>query len=123
MGIEQRSVPGQPTSTSATAAMDGSMKAEGGPWAGSRDLEVHELSTTLEVTPGDESEKLGTEYDQRGMRRMGKKQELRREFQFFSIWGFAVILGCSWEYVFMWVPSARFWALELEMNVNAVKLM
>jgi hypothetical protein len=35
--------------------------------------------------------KLGNEYDQRGMVRMGKRQELRREFQFFSIWGFAVM--------------------------------
>ena len=46
-------------------------------------------------------EMLGTTHDQRGMIRMGKKQELRRNFQFFSIWGFAVLLGCSWEYVFM----------------------
>lgn len=55
----------------------------------SPELNVHEL---VEVTEGAEAEKLGTEYDQRGMVRMGKKQELRREFQFFSIWGYAVIL-------------------------------
>ena len=45
--------------------------------------------------------KLGNEHDQRGMLRMGRKQELRREFRFFSICGFAVMLGCTWEYVFM----------------------
>ena len=45
----------------------------------------------------------GTVEDQQGMWRIGKKQELRREFQFFSIWGFAVILGCSWEYVLVYV--------------------
>lgn len=60
--------------------------------------DVHEL---VDVTPGDTSAKLGTEWDQRGMVRMGKKQELRREFQFFSITGYAMILGCSWEFALM----------------------
>ena len=69
------------------------MKSENG-WPESG-LEV------VDVTEGGIDEKLGTEYDQRNMIRMGKKQELRRDFQFFSIWGFAVMLGCSWEYVFM----------------------
>ena len=59
----------------------------------------------VDVTGGNIDKKLGTEYDQRGMIRMGKKQELRRKFRFFSIWGFAVILGCSWEYVFMSVEK------------------
>ncbi|KAM0794843.1 amino acid/polyamine transporter I [Usnea florida] len=56
---------------------------------------VHELP---DVTPGDTSEKLGNEWDQRGMVRLGKKQELRREFHFVSITGYAMILGCSWEF-------------------------
>ncbi|KAK0770950.1 hypothetical protein LTS16_024933 [Friedmanniomyces endolithicus] len=60
-------------------------------------IEVHETSDA----DADYNEKSGDEYDQRGMVRMGKRQELRREFQFFSIFGFAVILGCSWEYVFI----------------------
>ena len=60
--------------------------------------DIHELS---DVTPGDTSEKLGNEWDQRGMVRIGKKQELRREFQFFSITGYAMILGCSWEFALM----------------------
>ena len=64
------------------------------------ELDVHEV---VDVTEGAQEEKLGNEHDQRGMIRMGKRQELRREFQFFSIWGFAVILGCSWEYVFVLV--------------------
>ena len=63
--------------------------------------DVHEV---VDVTPGAISEKLGTLWDRRGMVRMGKKQELRREFQFFSITGYAMILGCSWEFALM---SAR----------------
>ena len=60
--------------------------------------DVHELP---DVTPGDTSEKLGNDWDQRGMVRLGKKQELRREFHFFSITGYAMILGCSWEFALM----------------------
>lgn len=60
-----------------------------------------DVRQVVDVTEGDIDEKLGTEHDQRGMIRMGKKQELRREFQFISVWGFAVLLGLSWEYVFM----------------------
>lgn len=60
--------------------------------------DVQELA---DVTPGDTSEKLGNEWDQRGMVRIGKTQELRREFQFFSITGYAMILGCSWEFALM----------------------
>lgn len=48
----------------------------------------------------------GTAEDAQGMIRLGKKQELRRSFQFFSIWGFAVILGCSWEYVLVYRKKA-----------------
>lgn len=55
-------------------------------------VDVYELT---EVSEGAIEQKLGTQYDQRDMVRMGKKQELRREFQFFSIWGYAVILGMS----------------------------
>jgi len=58
-------------------------------------------SDVHELTSDDNSEKLGTEWDQRGMVRMGKKQELRREFRFFSITGYAMILGCSWEFALM----------------------
>ena len=71
------------------------MKSEG-TWS-EAELDVRQL----DVSEGATDEKLGNEHDQRNMVRMGKKQELRRDFQFFSIWGFAVMLGCSWEYVFM----------------------
>ncbi|KAK4635121.1 hypothetical protein CLAFUR4_02155 [Fulvia fulva] len=37
-------------------------------------------------------------YDQRDMRRLGKKQELKRRFRFFSIVGFVVVLGLTWEF-------------------------
>lgn len=50
---------------------------------------------------GDRSSKWGTEQDQRGMARMGKKQELRRQFKFLSITGYATILSCSWEFAMM----------------------
>ena len=65
------------------------------------EVQVAQVSEKIEVTPGDEAKKLGTEYDQRGMIRMGRKQELRRQFEFFSITGYAVILGCSWEFAMM----------------------
>lgn len=60
--------------------------------------DVYELP---DASTGDISEKVGNEWDQRGMERIGKKQELRREFQFFSITGYAMILGCSWEFALM----------------------
>ncbi|KAF2172080.1 hypothetical protein M409DRAFT_62895 [Zasmidium cellare ATCC 36951] len=37
-------------------------------------------------------------YDKRDMRRLGKKQELKRRFRFFSIVGFVVVLGLTWEF-------------------------
>ncbi|KAL8767137.1 MAG: hypothetical protein Q9194_006077 [Teloschistes cf. exilis] len=46
-------------------------------------------------------EEPGNEWDRRGMARIGKKQELRRDFHFFSITGYAMILGCSWEFALM----------------------
>ena len=59
---------------------------------------LEDIDELPDVTPGAVQEKLGTEWDQRGMVRIGKKQELRREFHFFSITGYAMILGCSWEF-------------------------
>ncbi|KIW43323.1 uncharacterized protein PV06_04435 [Exophiala oligosperma] len=43
------------------------------------------------------AEKKGTHDDQRDMLRMGKVQELRRNFRFLSIFGFSMILMASWE--------------------------
>ncbi|ORX94415.1 GABA permease [Clohesyomyces aquaticus] len=43
-------------------------------------------------------EKHGTSHDLSDMDRMGKLQQLRRDFQFVSIFAYAVILGSTWEY-------------------------
>ncbi|RVX74884.1 hypothetical protein B0A52_01161 [Exophiala mesophila] len=43
------------------------------------------------------AEKKGTVDDQRDMFRLGKAQELRRNFRFVSIFGFSMILMASWE--------------------------
>lgn len=67
--------------------------------------DVHEL---VDISPGGTPENLGTEWDQRGMLRMGKKQELRREFSFLSITGYAMILGCSWEFALMLARALAF---------------
>lgn len=61
------------------------------------------LRSQDQVTPMDEEQMnvrtLGDMEDAKGMRRLGKKQGLPRNFRFSSIWWFAVMLGCSWEYV------------------------
>jgi choline transport protein len=43
------------------------------------------------------SEKKGTPNDQKDMTRMGKTQELRRNFRFVSIFGYSMILMGTWE--------------------------
>ncbi|OCK80861.1 amino acid transporter [Lepidopterella palustris CBS 459.81] len=43
------------------------------------------------------SEKKGTQFDQRDMRRMGKTQQLRRNFRFLTIFGFTMVLMATWE--------------------------
>lgn len=43
------------------------------------------------------SEKKGTAGDQRDMYRMGKQQELRRNFRFVSIFGYSMVLMATWE--------------------------
>lgn len=48
---------------------------------------------------------IGNQEDQLGMERLGRKQELRRQFRFFGITGYAVILSCSWEFAMMFVPN------------------
>ncbi|TKA48065.1 hypothetical protein B0A54_01557 [Friedmanniomyces endolithicus] len=51
---------------------------------------------------GDVAQVHGRDYDpahdQRDMRRLGKRQELKRRFRFFSIVGFVVVLGLTWEF-------------------------
>jgi hypothetical protein len=43
------------------------------------------------------SEKKGTVRDQKDMYRMGKQQELRRNFRFVSIFGYSMVLMATWE--------------------------
>jgi choline transport protein len=43
------------------------------------------------------SEKKGTQSDQCDMYRMGKVQQLRRNFRFFTIFGFLMVLMATWE--------------------------
>ena len=43
------------------------------------------------------SEKKGSPDDQKDMHRMGKVQELRRNFRFVSIFGYSMILMATWE--------------------------
>jgi hypothetical protein len=45
------------------------------------------------------SAKKGTAEDQKDMQRMGKVQELRRNFRFVSIFGYSMILMATWETV------------------------
>ena len=65
------------------------VKSEGYPAA-----EVHEL---VDVTDNNTARKFGNAFDQQNMYRLGKKQVLRRQFQYFSITGYAMLLGASWE--------------------------
>jgi hypothetical protein len=46
---------------------------------------------------GELSEVKGTSADRHAMWRMGKVQEMRRNFRFVSIFGFSMILMASWE--------------------------
>ena len=43
------------------------------------------------------AEKKGTAGDQKDMYRMGKQQELRRNFRFVSIFGYSMVLMATWE--------------------------
>lgn len=52
---------------------------------------AYENGDTAEITHG------GNAFDAKDMARMGKKQELRRNFEFFSIVGFVSILQATWE--------------------------
>jgi hypothetical protein len=49
------------------------------------------------------SEKRGTDGDQRDMYRMGKQQELRRNFRFVSIFGYSMVLMATWETILTYV--------------------
>ncbi|KKY37784.1 putative gaba-specific permease [Diaporthe ampelina] len=54
-------------------------------------------SINHDSTSEDADGKTGTAEDRADMLRMGKVQELRRNFRFVSIWAFSMILVASWE--------------------------
>lgn len=55
------------------------------------------------------SEKKGTVGDQKDMYRMGKQQELRRNFRFVSIFGYSMVLMATWETVLTYVRGSYSW--------------
>ncbi|KAL9577566.1 MAG: hypothetical protein Q9212_006285 [Teloschistes hypoglaucus] len=63
-------------------------------------------------------EESGNDWDRRGMARIGKKQELRREFHFFSITGYAMILGCSWEFALIHGGDGKYSAYSITALIN-----
>lgn len=65
------------------------MKADAQAVARSRDNESQQ--------DGLVSEKGGTAVDQKDAYRMGKQQELRRNFRFVSIFGYSMVLMATWE--------------------------
>lgn len=59
------------------------------------------------------TEKKGTPEDQKDMHRMGKTQELRRNFRFVSIFGYSMILMATWETVLTFVRPSMLPRLQL----------
>ncbi|KAK5173807.1 uncharacterized protein LTR77_002488 [Saxophila tyrrhenica] len=55
-----------------------------------------------DFSDGETQQVSGKDYDttpdKRDMRRLGKKQELKRRFRFFSIVGYVIVLGLTWEF-------------------------
>lgn len=84
------------TNTAVTLALPASFRMDEEK-VGSSELAVAELSDTQEVSPNDE------EYSTRDGQEMayfGKKQQLWRNFGFFSIAGFVCSLLSTWEGMF-----------------------
>jgi choline transport protein len=48
-----------------------------------------------------------TKRDQRDMQRLGKRQELMRNFRPLSALSFTVLLQATWEFMLMWVSLSR----------------
>lgn len=59
--------------------------------------------------------KLGTSKDQEDMHRMGKTPQLRRNFRFFTIFGFTMVLMATWEAMLVYQHSLLIppWHLDL----------
>lgn len=58
---------------------------------------VADVERDQDFQQGIESEKYDPQGDVRDMRRLGRKQEVKRRFRFFSIVGYMVILASTWE--------------------------
>lgn len=66
-------------------------------------------ATELEMTEqqaGHVTEAKSTSEDQHAMWRMGKVQEMQRNFRFVSIFGFSMILMASWETMLGYGPNS-----------------
>ncbi|KJX99138.1 amino acid permease like protein [Zymoseptoria brevis] len=61
----------------------------------SRDVDADSDLVNQEQLPGRNYDPM---HDNRDMRRLGKKQELKRRFRFFSIVGYVIVLGLTWEF-------------------------
>jgi len=62
----------------------------------------------MELDENDEvAEKVGTKADRKDMYRMGKTQELRRNFRFVTIFGFTMVLMATWEAQLRYVFESR----------------
>jgi hypothetical protein len=66
-------------------------------------MSKHDYKVEMDLVPegAPETYKKGTERDQLDMMRVGKQQELRRNFKFISVLGFTAVLMCSWEAILL----------------------
>ena len=64
-----------------------------------------EVKSASDIDSSNESaiqeQKGGTKHDAYDMNRMGKRQELRRNFRFISIVGFVMVLQSTWESILL----------------------
>lgn len=58
---------------------------------------VEDDAVTASENGNTPSASAGTQLDKDDMWRMGKKQQLQRNFRFFSIFGFTMVLMATWE--------------------------
>ncbi|GKU08632.1 hnm1-choline permease [Fusarium langsethiae] len=70
------------------------MSAEGD----KRSVDVQDAAYGINESSGHVDEKKGNAADRADMYRMGKTQEMTRNFRFLSIFGFSMILMASWEF-------------------------
>ena len=64
---------------------------------GTLEFDQNDLHQDPDLRQLDEGEKYDPTHDKWDMRRLGRKQEMKRRFRFFSIVGYMVILASTWE--------------------------